>query len=401
MEEVQERTVVRPCPRVLLVCSSCTGHLIPFAELSRCLVADHSLAATLLFAAATSPPPAQYLSLAASALDSRDTHADRDHPDLSWRAFWPDRDRVGSSLPDSAVWGGVFALAVTDMIGTPALVVMVELGVPSYVFFTSPWMALSLFLRLPELDILCFGEHHDATESIFLLGYTSIHAHELLSESYVGMLSMAEEFRGVDNILVNTFRDLEPAVGDSLEGLEVLVHPVGPLVLTRSVSMDWDHESLRPDQDTSSGSFFGATQGEETSMDFLPKGFIERTKGIGLMIQAWVPQSSILAHTSVGCFITHSGWNSSLEKQHMNASMLEVQVWVATVGPNRFTSKEEVATAIHHGMEGEESKKMMKRASELKEKSEHALSKVGCSTQALAQITDTWKQVAGANGGNR
>lgn len=78
-----------------------------------------------------------------------------------------------------------------------------------------------------------------------------------------------------------------------------------------------------------------------------------------------------------------------LAEQHMNASMLKVQVWVATVGPNRFTSKEEVATAIHHVMEGEESEKMMKRASELKEKLEHALSKVGCSTQALAQITDT------------
>jgi len=34
---------------------------------------------------------------------------------------------------------------------------------------------------------------------------------------------------------------------------------------------------------------------------------------------------------------------------------------------------------------------MMKRASELREKSLYDLSKVGCTTQALAQIADTWK----------
>jgi hypothetical protein len=45
----------------------------------------------------------------------------------------------------------------------------------------------------------------------------------------------------------------------------------------------------------------------------MPKGFIERTSGIGLVIQAWAPQPVILAHTSVRCFITHYGWNSALE----------------------------------------------------------------------------------------
>jgi len=64
------------------------------------------------------------------------------------------------------------------------------------------------------------------------------------SESYTGLLAMAKEFRaGVDGILVNTFRDLEPAVGDGLEGLEVPVHPVGPLVMTRPARVDQDHES--------------------------------------------------------------------------------------------------------------------------------------------------------------
>ncbi|OEL15720.1 hypothetical protein BAE44_0023262 [Dichanthelium oligosanthes] len=48
------------------------GHLIPFAKLSRRLVADHGLAAMLLFAAARSPSSDQYLALAASAPDGVD-----------------------------------------------------------------------------------------------------------------------------------------------------------------------------------------------------------------------------------------------------------------------------------------------------------------------------------------
>jgi hypothetical protein len=78
----------------------------------------------------------------------------------------------------------------------------------------------------------------------------------------------------------------------------------------------------------------------------------------------------------------------------MNASMLETQLGVAIqikIGPNRFIRKEEIASGTNRVMEGHEAERMMKRASELREKSACALSKVGCSTQALSQITDTWK----------
>ncbi|KAK2987207.1 hypothetical protein RJ640_029092 [Escallonia rubra] len=44
----------------------------------------------------------------------------------------------------------------------------------------------------------------------------------------------------------------------------------------------------------------------------LPQGFVERTSTRG-MIVSWAPQLQVLAHTSVGILITHSGWNSILE----------------------------------------------------------------------------------------
>ncbi|XP_076944723.1 zeatin O-glucosyltransferase-like [Bidens hawaiensis] len=53
----------------------------------------------------------------------------------------------------------------------------------------------------------------------------------------------------------------------------------------------------------------------------LPDEFEERVKGRGLIERLWAPQLEILEHSATGGFMSHCGWNSSMESISMGVPM--------------------------------------------------------------------------------
>ncbi|WMV40347.1 hypothetical protein MTR67_033732 [Solanum verrucosum] len=59
----------------------------------------------------------------------------------------------------------------------------------------------------------------------------------------------------------------------------------------------------------------------------LPKNFIEELTIEKGLVVSWCPQLQVLEHESIGCFLTHCGWNSTLEAISLGVPMVAMPQW--------------------------------------------------------------------------
>ncbi|PPD78051.1 hypothetical protein GOBAR_DD25014 [Gossypium barbadense] len=149
----------------------------------------------------------------------------------------------------------------------------------------------------------------------------------------------------------------------------------------------------------------------EEEDDWLPEGFEKRMEWKGLIIRGWAPQVLILDHEAVGGFVTHCGWNSTLEgvcagvpmvtwpafaEQFYNEKLLTqvlnigvavgAQKWVRLMG--EFVERESIEKAVKEMMKGDKAEEMRNRAKALAEAAKKAVEKGGSSYSDLDALIE-------------
>ncbi|KAM0839466.1 hypothetical protein ACQ4PT_060293 [Festuca glaucescens] len=133
----------------------------------------------------------------------------------------------------------------------------------------------------------------------------------------------------------------------------------------------------------------------------LPKEFVRDTKDRGVLA-SWCPQEQVLSHPSVGLFLTHCGWNSTLESVCAGVPMVcwpffaeqptncryACTNWGIGMEIGSGVAREDVARLVLEAMDGEKGKDMRAKAATWKEKAVAATVEGGSSSENLDRLVE-------------
>nr|UHH90554.1 UDP-glycosyltransferase [Nicotiana benthamiana] len=253
-------------------------------------------------------------------------------------------------------------------------------------------------------------------------------------------------------LLMETFQELELDVVNYLVSKNIPIKTVGPLFkypkLVTSISDDVQGDFMKVDENCinwldkkSSSSVvyisFGSIvilkkeQGEEiaygllnSGVNFLwvikpptkvpnfepfvlPNGYLEKVGDRGKIVQ-WCPQEQVLAHPSVACFVTHCGWNSTMEALSSGMPVLAFPQWgdqvtdakylvdIFKVGlrlcrgeaENKIIPREEVEKCVREVISGLKAAETKDNALKWKKVAEEAVADGGSSERNLQDFVD-------------
>ncbi|KAJ6420028.1 hypothetical protein OIU84_030034 [Salix udensis] len=366
----------------------------------------------------------------------------------------------------SAIVAMIFCptVLIVDLFGIEAMVIAEEFNMLKYAFITSTAWFLALTLHMPTIDKVIEDNHVKNQQALLIPGCKSLEFGDTFEpildrndQMYIEYKRMGVDLQKFDGILVNTWQDLEGTTLVALEDgkksgrvAQVPVFPVGPLVRAvkpagpKSEMLEWldmqPTESViyvsfgsggtlsakqttelacglessgqrfiwvvrPPIENDSAATVFKTNHRTDDTPDFLPDGFLTRTRKIGVVVPMWAPQTEILSHPSVGGFVSHCGWNSTLEsivngvpmiawplyaEQGMNAAMLSEDIGVAirskSFPARELVVREEIETMVRTIMDEGDARRA--RVKTLKSSAEKALSKAGSSYNSLAQVAN-------------